>query len=351
MTARCTGRNAKDTGPCQKSAAKGHDTCARCGGRAKPRAARAERVADVDTMTHGVVLEDSLPIVEVCQSEVASSHQIVTSQGAELHHCDWRTLAATLPRRADGTVCDALITDCPYSDRVHSGHDQGANTMSRATTKSNGVKDTGRDRRTIPYDPWTPADVDAFVEVWAPLVRHWFVSLTDDALISAWRSAYETDDMIDFAPVPAIESGATVRAHGDGPPNWTVHVCAARKSGPGFIGEWSHVSPYYLGPAERKPAVGGKPVWLMREIVRDFSRDGWLVCDPCAGDGATTLLAATIEGRPSVGSEIRRDAFDNGAARLGAIKSVDALRAIRRASAKPQQDNARTGQLALLRSA
>jgi len=41
----------------------------------------------------------------------------------------------------------------------------------------------------------------------------------------------------------------------------------------------------------------------MRAIVRDYSRPGDLVCDPCAG-AATTLLAAAMEGRRAVGSEM-----------------------------------------------
>jgi predicted RNA methylase len=39
MTTRCTGRNAKGNGPCQRSAPKGETTCARCGGRTKRKAA------------------------------------------------------------------------------------------------------------------------------------------------------------------------------------------------------------------------------------------------------------------------------------------------------------------------
>ena len=46
-----------------------------------------------------------------------------------------------------------------------------------------------------------------------------------------------------------------------------------------------------------------KPLWLMRAIIRDYTRPGDLVCDPCAG-GGTTLLAAAMEGRRAVGAEI-----------------------------------------------
>jgi len=48
--------------------------------------------------------------------------------------------------------------------------------------------------------------------------------------------------------------------------------------------------------------MGGKPEWLMRAIVRDYTRPGDLVCDPCAG-GATTLIAAALEGRRAIGAE------------------------------------------------
>ncbi len=49
--------------------------------------------------------------------------------------------------------------------------------------------------------------------------------------------------------------------------------------------------------------MGGKPLWLMRSLVRDYSRPGDLICDPCAG-GGTTLLAAATEGRRAVGAEM-----------------------------------------------
>lgn len=47
----------------------------------------------------------------------------------------------------------------------------------------------------------------------------------------------------------------------------------------------------------------GKPDWLMRALVRDYSRPGDLICDPLAGFGST-LIAARDEGRRSIGAEI-----------------------------------------------
>lgn len=47
----------------------------------------------------------------------------------------------------------------------------------------------------------------------------------------------------------------------------------------------------------------GKPDWLMRALVRHYSRHGQIVCDPVAGY-ASTLIAARSVGRKAIGSEI-----------------------------------------------
>lgn len=50
----------------------------------------------------------------------------------------------------------------------------------------------------------------------------------------------------------------------------------------------------------------GKPSWLMRALVRDYSMPADLVCDPLAGWGST-LRAALDEGRRAIGAEIDPD--------------------------------------------
>lgn len=47
----------------------------------------------------------------------------------------------------------------------------------------------------------------------------------------------------------------------------------------------------------------GKPEWLMRALVRHYSRHGQIVCDPVAGY-ASTLAAARAVGRIAIGSEM-----------------------------------------------
>jgi len=46
--------------------------------------------------------------------------------GGEVHNLDWRALLDVVPE------CDALITDCPYSERTHAEHDDGTMSTRRA---------------------------------------------------------------------------------------------------------------------------------------------------------------------------------------------------------------------------
>lgn len=61
--------------------------------------------------------------------------------------------------------------------------------------------------------------------------------------------------------------------------------------------------------------VGAKPLALMLALVDDYTREGDVVFDPCAG-GGTTLLAAVMEGRRAVGAELDPITFDKAVARL-----------------------------------
>jgi site-specific DNA-methyltransferase (adenine-specific) len=53
----------------------------------------------------------------------------------------------------------------------------------------------------------------------------------------------------------------------------------------------------------------------MQSIVKDYSRPGDLIVDPCAG-GGTTLLAAAIEGRRAIGAECDPETFAKAVRRL-----------------------------------
>jgi hypothetical protein len=66
----------------------------------------------------------------------------------------------------------------------------------------------------------------------------------------------------------------------------------------------------------------GKPIDLMKAIIRDYSRPGDLICDPTAGL-ATTGVAALTMGRRFVGSECDPETFEKARKRLEGTQTVD----------------------------
>lgn len=204
-------------------------------------------------------------------------------RGVELRHCPWTALAERA--RELGGV-DACIVDAPYSDRTHAG---AYETSERAAAD-------GGERRAINYAAWGTAEVGTFVSIWTRLVRDgWFVSITDDVLAPAWRNAFEGAGLVTFPMIPCIERGSGVRMAGDGPSSVTTFAVVARTRSRAMA-TWGTLPGFYDGTREAKPIVGGKPVWLMRALVRDYTRPGDLVVDPCAGAG-TLGVACIAEGR------------------------------------------------------
>ena len=200
---------------------------------------------------------------------------------------------------------DAVICDPPYSARVHEGHDQGVNFARQGVNV---------ERRELAYSSWTANDVDAFVDHWAPRCRGWMVCLSDSELCGAYRSAFETNGLTGFAPVGILIPGMTVRMAGDGPSSWMLYANVAR---PKALSKWGTLPGGYTGPPGERVHIGGKALWLMRALVRDYTKRGDLVCDPCAG-AASTLLAAAMEGRRAVGSEVDPATFAVAQKRIAA---------------------------------
>lgn len=204
-------------------------------------------------------------------------------------------------------TCDALIVDAPYSARTHGGHD-----------KAHDVKGHAK----IDYAGWQPSDVAKFAEFFAPQTRGWMVSITDHVLAPVWEREFEKTGRYVFAPIPWVATGRGVRLQGDGPSSWTCWVIVARprtgedRNGHPFS-KWGTLPGAYVITQERNGiVVGNKPLALMEALVRDYSRPGDTVCDPCAG-GGTTLLAASKLGRDAVGSEMDAETHHKASVRLG----------------------------------
>lgn len=202
--------------------------------------------------------------------------------------------------------CNALIADPPYGDTTHSGHDGGVRMVSgKVSSKAKRKRaDPPRGRQTLSYGHWTPDDVREFVEFWAPRTRGWMGVMSCSDLASVWRAEMKRVGRYSFAPVPCIISGMTVRLSGDGPSSWAVYLNVSRPRSKEFVGGWTRPGGYWVSSRGPRKYVGGKPPDLMSKIVGDYSLEGDLVCDPCAGYG-TTGLAALKLGRRFVGAEVQ----------------------------------------------
>jgi len=187
---------------------------------------------------------------------------------------------------------DCIITDPPYSAQVHAGHRvEGAD---------------GGDRRELTYANWAPEQVRDFAATAADVCSGWIFALSCHRLLPAYRTAYEAVGLTAFQPVPCVITGMTCRFAGDGPSSWAVYANVAR---PKTLSKWGTLPGAYVGPCihSRKQWIGGKPLWLMRALVRDYSRPGDTILDPCCG-GGTTGVAAIEAGRNFIGADIDPEA-------------------------------------------
>ena len=209
--------------------------------------------------------------------------------GIELRLGDWRAVLA------DVGQFDAIITDPPYSERTHAA-------AAAARRDVGNTPDPGKIPADIPYACWSDDTAANFVRDLSPRCRGWFVVMTSHDLARVFEKELQEAGRYVFAPVAWVAPGSRIRLAGDGPSNWTCWIVVARPRSMPYS-KWGTLPGAYVIGNRDSQIMGGKPLHLMRSLVRDYSRPGDLVCDPCAGM-ATTLFAAAIEGRRAIGSEL-----------------------------------------------
>lgn len=209
------------------------------------------------------------------------------------------------------TGIDHIITDPPYSRRTHEGH--------RAGTDGN----DGSTRLVLDYEFLSAGECSLYAELFAAACSGWIVWMTDHTLAPTISDALELHDRYVFAPLPFFAPGSRVRLAGDGPSSWTDWIIVSRTA---KLSRWGTLPGGYVAGRGKewndKQWMGGKPSALMGMLVRDYSRQGELVCDPFMGAG-TTLLAARDQGRRAIGIDIAEEACEVAATRLS--QSVMAL--------------------------
>jgi len=227
-----------------------------------------------------------------------------------------------------------IITDPPYSERTHSGHDQvalqvrrdgaerlalGYTALSRDGAERLALGYTalsrdGAERLALGYTALSRDGAERLAETFAAASDGWIVWMTDHTLAPTIAGKLESIGRYVFAPLPYFHAGRSVRLAGDGPSSWTDWLVVSRTKAQS---KWGTLrGGYVAGPGwDDKVRMGGKPTRLMRLVVTDYSRPGELVCDPFMGAG-TTGVACMMEDRDFVGIEIDEATFDIACKRI-----------------------------------
>lgn len=218
---------------------------------------------------------------------------------------------------------DAVVTDPPFSERTHKGHDAGAR--------------KGRDgakRATLGYGALSNEAAADLAQHFARLCSGWTVWMTDHTLAPAIASALEGAGRYVFAPLPFYQPGRSVRLSGDGPSSWTDWIIVSRTAAQM---RWGTLRGGYIAGEgwNDKQRMGGKPLPLMLQVIEDYTRHGQTVLDPFLG-GGTTAVACEKMGRHCTGIEIDPEAFDRACRRVQEVVNNPPL--FHPAPPKPTQD-------------
>lgn len=186
---------------------------------------------------------------------------------------------------------DHIIGDPPYEDELHNATRRGLRQDSGAELRPPGFAGVNADRAAI-----AAACVEAS--------QGWVILFSLAEGVRAWRDDLQAAGARWDTTCAWVKPDAAPRFNGQGPARGfeAFVTCWAgtgyrRWNGGGKRGVYTHtVNP----PGRDGHHPTEKPLALMREIIRDFTQPGEVVCDPFMGSGATGV-AALMEGRRFIG--------------------------------------------------
>lgn len=218
-----------------------------------------------------------------------------------IYHGDCREIIPTLPQ------VDHVITDPPYSERTHKGHDASA-------AGHIGFGKDNADRQILGYQSLSAHDASMLSGLFSSKCNGWIVWMTDHHLFPTIQNSLEAVGRYVFAPLPFYAPGSRVRLSGDGPSSWTIWIMVARTA---KQARWGTLPGGYVAEEGWRDRIhmGGKPLKLMTCLVRDYSCEGEIILDPFMGSG-TTLRAAKDLGRKAIGIELEEKYCEIAANRL-----------------------------------
>jgi site-specific DNA-methyltransferase (adenine-specific) len=220
---------------------------------------------------------------------------------------------ASLP---DASV-DHVICDPPYEAEAH--------TLGRRIKTVGGGGNYGTTGGlALDFAPITSEEREFAARAMVRIARRWIVVFCQVEAVAAWRDALEDAGATYKRACAWLKSDAQPQLTGDRPGmGYESVVCAhtlgrSRWNGGGKRGVYESAR---ASTIEGRPALHmtEKPLPLMESLVRDFTDEGELICDPFAGSG-TTALACIRLGRRFIGWEKDPSYYETARKRLGSAR-------------------------------
>jgi DNA modification methylase len=196
---------------------------------------------------------------------------------------------ASLPDKS----VDHVITDPPYSQRVHAG-------------KGSERRKDGGKVEALAFGHLTHAVRIRLAHEFVRVAKRWIVVFCDEESVLLWKVALERAGADWAVKGTWVKEGAMPRMDGSRPAYGTEAICIAHAPRERGRTRWNgggKVATYFAPiqePGREHPTQ--KPLGLMEALVRDFTDEGDLVLDPFAGSG-TTGVACRRLGRRFLGWE------------------------------------------------
>lgn len=234
---------------------------------------------------------------------------IECGHGWELRLGDYREVLSDV-------VADHCITDLPYL-----GACDVANGAWAQSAKSKGAEPV--------MGHYTAATEQSLTEACAFAASHtktWIVMFNDFPGTVVIQRELRALGATTAEPIAWVKPYACTARRGAHwlPEKGTEFISCARmrqEKANGRLLPGSYIGPENAFPSRDLVVTGGKPLLLMRSIIRDYTEPGDIVLD-MHGGGGTTLLAAVIEGRRAIGAEIHEETFRKAVKRLRAGHSM-----------------------------
>lgn len=217
-------------------------------------------------------------------------HPTEYGEGWELRLGDCLPFLRSLPDKS----VDHVITDPPYSERVHAGMGLERRNDGSAAVPVDFGHLTARTRLLLARE-------------FCRVATRWVLPFCDEESVFLWKCALDRSGATWACKGTWVKSNPMPRMDGTRPAYGTEAICVAHAPRTKGKTRWNG------GGATAVYTVNGqdgtrrhptqKPVALMEALVRDFTDPGETILDPFAGSG-TTGVAALKLGRRFIGCEL-----------------------------------------------